>query len=236
MRIVLPGVPIPKNRPRCWCLKNKPQLYDDQAKQAAAVRHQIRQALECVFASGPEMALELHRIAQAESLRVDWYFHMPVARSDPTGARNAKLWNLSPAAIKPDVDNLIKFYADCANGIVWKDDCMIVEGYYKKVFSETPRTEIEIVSNNDDMFTQQEIKIMRLISPEQLKEFLHDAERFKELGLFPVEEMDQEIKESFLRKSTLLLIEFANKYADTLKKIQRISQQDACVGHNGPLC
>ena len=45
---------------------------------------------------------------------------------------------------KPDIDNLIKFVLDACNDLLWEDDKLIYEIESRKVFSENPRTEIEV--------------------------------------------------------------------------------------------
>lgn len=43
---------------------------------------------------------------------------------------------------KPDIDNMIKFVMDCANGILWHDDAQVVHIAATKVYNENPSTKI----------------------------------------------------------------------------------------------
>ena len=45
---------------------------------------------------------------------------------------------------RPDISNLLKFYEDALNGVLWEDDCLIVEVHASKVYSKDPRTEIVV--------------------------------------------------------------------------------------------
>ena len=45
---------------------------------------------------------------------------------------------------RPDTSNLLKFYEDSLEGVLWEDDCLIVEVHASKVYSKKPRTEIII--------------------------------------------------------------------------------------------
>lgn len=45
---------------------------------------------------------------------------------------------------KPDFDNIAKIVGDGLNGIVWRDDAIIVQGTVLKVYSLTPRLVIEV--------------------------------------------------------------------------------------------
>lgn len=47
---------------------------------------------------------------------------------------------------RPDADNLIKFVLDALNSIYWRDDSVIAELEVVKVYSDKPRTEIEILT------------------------------------------------------------------------------------------
>ena len=45
---------------------------------------------------------------------------------------------------KPDIDNLVKFYLDCLNGIAWEDDKQIIYIQATKTYSEEPLTSVRI--------------------------------------------------------------------------------------------
>ena len=44
----------------------------------------------------------------------------------------------------PDCSNLIKLYEDALNGTIWEDDSIICEIVASKVYSDNPRTEIQV--------------------------------------------------------------------------------------------
>ncbi|MNQ94958.1 Endodeoxyribonuclease RusA [compost metagenome] len=45
---------------------------------------------------------------------------------------------------KPDADNVLKAVKDAMNGIVYIDDCQVVDFHGRKRFSDTPRVEVII--------------------------------------------------------------------------------------------
>jgi len=45
---------------------------------------------------------------------------------------------------KPDIDNCLKILSDSLNGVVWKDDCQVVECLIKKIFSIDPGVQVII--------------------------------------------------------------------------------------------
>lgn len=227
MRIVIPGNPIPKKRHRCRCVQGHGQAYDEQVKQEMPyVKAQMLSAWNAAFDSPKkEISLDASKIACAESLEVHWHFYLPANESEATSQKNAKFWGFIDANGKPDFDNLIKFYCDCANGVMWSDDKIIINGSYQKSFSENPRTEIEIMSKKELIVDKKVEGVMKLFSPSQLKEFLKDASEFSTIPRDSVDEMVSrayhENKADFLSQAAMLLSEFALKYADLLKKVQK---------------
>lgn len=51
--------------------------------------------------------------------------------------------------VKPDVDNLIKFYLDCANEILWKDDASVVSVSGTKIYGEKEYTKMVISEHKE---------------------------------------------------------------------------------------
>lgn len=45
---------------------------------------------------------------------------------------------------KPDFDNIAKIICDSLNGIAYRDDAMVVDGMFRKYYSEQPRVEVTI--------------------------------------------------------------------------------------------
>lgn len=46
---------------------------------------------------------------------------------------------------KPDFDNIAKVICDSLNGVAYRDDAMIVDGMFRKYYSEQPRVEVKIM-------------------------------------------------------------------------------------------
>lgn len=74
-------------------------------------------------------------------IQVDWRFYLEIP---PTLKKKREQWIGKPHATKPDISNLIKFYEDVANKILFKDDCQIALGTWSKVYDDNPRTEFTI--------------------------------------------------------------------------------------------
>ena len=68
--------------------------------------------------------------------------HMPIP-SSYSKKRSEGLKN-TPHMKRPDIDNLIKLVMDSLNGVAWDDDNQVVKIGAVKIYSDNPRTEIEI--------------------------------------------------------------------------------------------
>ena len=226
MKIVIEGDPISKNRTKCMCMGNKPRVYDPQVDvEMKIVKAQIlsewNKIWDCV--DNKKMVLEASYLTKVKSFSVGFTFLFPTNKSEALGQKNAKLWGFVPHIVKPDFDNLEKFYSDCATGILWDDDCQITVAYSKKLYSEYPRTEIEIMANNPLKLHPKAQEILKVFGPSKMSEFCKDIQKFwswspKDIyDLIP--EGESRYKEEVLTAICCTLAEFADKYADDLKKI-----------------
>ena len=83
---------------------------------------------------------------QPLSVSIFFYFSRPKSHFK-TGKNSHLLKDYAPSwhTSKPDVDNLAKFVMDAMNKVYWKDDSYISTCRIVKQYSNTPRTEIEII-------------------------------------------------------------------------------------------
>ncbi len=70
------------------------------------------------------------------------HFDVPASWSKPK--RAAALANQSKPGKKPDLDNIVKAVVDACNGVVFKDDALIVRSECAKVYGATPCVAIEV--------------------------------------------------------------------------------------------
>jgi Holliday junction resolvase RusA-like endonuclease len=104
------------------------RTYSAQTKQVEAVRLIIQSQYKDEPLTG------------AVACMVTYYMKIPESYS------NKKKTSLlfQPHTKKPDLDNLDKFINDCMNGIVWKDDSQVASSHTRKIYSDDPRTVIEV--------------------------------------------------------------------------------------------
>jgi Holliday junction resolvase RusA-like endonuclease len=127
MKIIIPGKPVQKNRPRFARRGKFTKVYSDQDTESGLFflkcREQVTEKL-----TGP--------------LYVRFRFEVPRPKSHyGTGKNNGILKESAPKHAhgqRQDFDNLVKFACDCLNGLAWVDDRQIVESHVKKIWSDRP--------------------------------------------------------------------------------------------------
>lgn len=125
MKLIIPGKPISKNRPRFARRGKFTTTYSDQATEAGKFflicREQVTEKLEG--------ALEVW---------IDFYIPRPKSHYG-TGKNENKLKSTAPKypmGSRQDLDNLEKFAWDCLNGLAWNDDRQIVKSQSAKFWAE----------------------------------------------------------------------------------------------------
>ncbi|QHJ74726.1 hypothetical protein [Lactobacillus phage JNU_P1] len=77
-------------------------------------------------------------------LEVCMEFHRPVQTSISKKERARRLSGVHRPTVKPDLSNYIKALEDGLNGIIWKDDNLIVSLQAEKFYSERPYLVVEV--------------------------------------------------------------------------------------------
>ena len=127
LKIVIPGIPIAKKRPRFVRRNNFVGTYNPQETEEGRWILNARQFITEQIPRGIHVSLDCH-------------FYMPI----PASTSKKKRQELHYHTKKPDLDNLIKFVKDCLNGELWHDDGQVSKVVAWKVYSDTPRTELII--------------------------------------------------------------------------------------------
>lgn len=125
MELIIPGKPIAKERPRF----SKRGTYSRQKDQERKVQWEIKKLLPIGLEPLEDCALAL-----------DLTFYIPYPKSWSEKKKKLEVFPIT----RPDCDNYVKFYLDSLNGIIYKDDNLIVEINATKIYSENPRTVIFI--------------------------------------------------------------------------------------------
>lgn len=143
MKFIFPGPPKAKKRHRSCIRNDKIATYDEQKMEAENAKIKLKLM---VLAAKNEFFKELTELANAEAYEVEMTFHLPLPKklSKSEIKAIADDFRSVPSNSKPDLDNLIKFYLDVANEILYKDDKQIISINANKWYSQNPRTEFTI--------------------------------------------------------------------------------------------
>jgi len=230
MKFTIPGNPIAKARARTVTRNGFTKTYDPQFVKKRTIQARLKCFIKQAFDSAnKEMHLEASDLAFNHAYRVELNFYFRIPHSASKSERNAILWGI-PHNSKPDLDNCEKFYLDCANGILFPDDSMIVSLSSKKFYSDKPRTEIDVMPLNKKQTHSDFDKIKKIFSPDELKEFLDYVAQFTKWNpkdLYPFNAVGEEYYDSQWTASLgSKLTEFAEKYGDILKKIAKEKKKE----------
>ncbi len=125
MRVQIDGNPVPYARPRV----TRHGTYNP--------RHKEKKNIASLLSS--------HKFKRlTEPLKATLIFSLPIPKSTSKKNRAAMLAHTIVPTKKPDIDNLIKFILDCANGVLFEDDKQIIQLVASKQYSESPSTILHI--------------------------------------------------------------------------------------------
>lgn len=132
MQFIIPGKPIEKKRARFTAASGFPRAYSIQHKDENLVRSIITETLPKNFKpiEGPLLLII--------------GFLMPLPKSYSKKKKDSIVGLFHNK--KPDLTNLIKFYEDALNGVLYADDSQIVKIDAYKRWSDEPKTCIQLVS------------------------------------------------------------------------------------------
>ncbi len=199
IKITLPGEPIAKIRPRICHNRS----YDPQNTLKHAARFQILEMLKDF------------KLKRPYSYNIPVELHFEFYMTPKFGETKLPEWGIHENVSKKDTDNLIKFYCDVMNGIVYEDDTQVDKIRASKYYDNNPRTEIRIMARRPAI--GEKTKEVLCYIPKQY--FLDFGEKVHEIcnNLKYIDETEQEDSLEAAR----LLCEFAEQHAEMLNKIKK---------------
>lgn len=122
VRLVIPGAPVGKARPRVTSHGTFTPAKTRRAEQD--VRSIWREAGGHCLPDGPVVA------------HIHIYVDRPASHYTSKGELNATGRRTPFPVRKPDIDNQIKLFGDSLNGLAYRDDSQIVEIHARRVWSD----------------------------------------------------------------------------------------------------
>lgn len=92
-----------------------------------------------------QLATEMYHDAPLEGeIYLKVVFYQKIQKSVSKKEHDRRASGIHRPIVKPDLSNYLKSFEDALNGILWKDDAMIVHEEIDKYYSDKPRIEVEI--------------------------------------------------------------------------------------------
>lgn len=227
MRFVIEGNPIPQKRHRTTTIGGYARQYDPQKKEKERIKGIMTSLLKDWWDSDPN---QTNKLLIADYYLISFEFYLPYPKRFKLSNMNLNLWGLEPCNSKPDFDNLEKFVCDCANEILIKDDCQIIQGDVKKYYSSIPRTVINIMPKSHINLSPEAEKILSLVSPTEFVELIEVIDELQKClqDIDDVERVGQEVfaenseyHRRQLEATAYSLSLMADKFSPMLQKITK---------------
>ena len=169
--------------------------------------------------SNEENNLEAIRLLKSEDFDITMSFYLPLPKTLPNSKRNAILWGSENHTSKRDLDNLIKFYLDCANEVLFPDDHLITKIEASKEFSNQPRTVLNIMPKECPISDIRTTQILSTFNKTELDQFILDASDIA-MSMEMLQTCTTQQDLSSCKESIAIgLKEFATSHHDKLRKI-----------------
>lgn len=227
MKIKLDGKPIAKQRARHTTKGKFVVTYDPQSSDKIAVRNKLIKIVnEAINSEDKQTSIEASNLSRINSYSVDLTFYFPVNESDSTARKNAKLWGMELPTCKPDYDNLEKFYLDCANGVLWQDDRMIVDGRARKRYGNPARVEIEVMESPPVKLSSESESLYKMINPLELDQFLDDAFKLGKQNMYDHISFEGKVKNDWMEETASYLKRFIRRHRHQIMKISKLLEDE----------
>ena len=133
VRFTVPGEPKGKGRPKFSKVGDyvKTRTPEDTVIYENLIKVMFQKACGNVRFADDEML----------GMDINAYYSIPKSASKKKIEMMRK--GLRPTK-KPDMDNVLKVYADSLNKVLYRDDTQIVDAHVRKFYSDTPRVEVNV--------------------------------------------------------------------------------------------
>lgn len=133
IKLIINKAPQPQSRPRFTARGRYVHAYEN--KKITMYKRMVAATYQSYF--GAVKPTE-------KAIAVDVVFYRPIQKSLSKREHARRVNGEHLPVVKPDVDNYVKAVLDALNGVAFQDDSQIIKLKAQKLYSENPRTEIEI--------------------------------------------------------------------------------------------
>jgi Holliday junction resolvase RusA-like endonuclease len=79
-----------------------------------------------------------------EPVSVELLAELPIPASWSKKRRNLAILGYIRPATRPDIDNIFKLMADAFNGVIWRDDVLVVDVHMRKIYGLQPKLVVTV--------------------------------------------------------------------------------------------
>lgn len=144
MKLIVPGVPVAQIRMKHSARHGFSRIYDPRSKEKKEIKHFIGENFDLPFFDHPVAS---------------FVFHMPIPASTPKKLLTLYNSGRLKHEKKPDVDNFLKLYLDCMDGIMFEGDQKVSLGPCIKLYHPEPKT-IIILKESTHILSLEEFRFL----------------------------------------------------------------------------
>jgi Holliday junction resolvase RusA-like endonuclease len=133
IRVVIPGQPVGKGRPRIGKVGQHARMFTP----SKTANYESLVALSAQQAMQGRAPLD---VPVTMTMRIECQVPASWSAKKQRQAINAEI----RPGTKPDADNVIKAVCDGFNGVLWRDDALVCELHMRKLYSATPQVIVEV--------------------------------------------------------------------------------------------
>ncbi len=143
IQINVPGKPIALSRPRFRRVGKYVQCYNSQIDEENTFKNNVKAALS---EEDSAFLVDLLTSGKQFYVSIGCVFYVPVQKNCSKKVLAQKLNNEIRPAIRPDIDNYLKFVLDAIHNVIYLDDSCVTDILHtSKRYSEDPHTELTII-------------------------------------------------------------------------------------------
>lgn len=138
MIITIPGEPVPQARMKVSSRGKFAHIYEPP--KCAAAKKEIRASIKKTIAEIPDYVMPINP-------HIGFVFLMEIPKSIRKSEKELYNSGRLKHLKKPDVDNLLKLYLDCMDGLVFEGDQKVSLSFSFKLYHPNPKTVIWITDS-----------------------------------------------------------------------------------------
>jgi Holliday junction resolvase RusA-like endonuclease len=103
-----------------------------------------RNAMAALRIEAANTMLQMGAAIIDEPVSVELLAELPIPASWSKKRRNLAILGYIRPGTRPDIDNIFKLMADAFNGVIWRDDVLVVDVHMRKIYGLQPKLVVTV--------------------------------------------------------------------------------------------